>query len=101
MAKNKDDCTSEGCGDKPCYARDTNKVCGLYAQTECENFGSLGETFENIADFSSCLDLCKNQQESSPFTYVVYNKQNQEFICYPWPQRLSDNCCSMELHLPK
>jgi len=71
------------CPDTTCHACDVNDECGLYAQTECQKIGSPGETSENIPSFEHCLSLCTNQQKSNPFTYVVYDKEQQECICYP------------------
>ena len=71
------------CPDTSCHACDYNDACGLYAQTECQKFGSPGETSENIPSFENCLGFCTNQQMSNPFTYVVYDKEKQECICYP------------------
>jgi len=79
-----DTCALVGCSDTTCHTCNTvDDGCGLYSQTECEKFGSPGETSENIPSFEKCLSLCSIQQQSNPFTYVVYDKEQQECICYP------------------
>ena len=62
---------------------DSNDLCGLYTKTECEKLGSPGETSVNIPNFQTCLSLCTGQQQSNPFTYVTYDQESQECICYP------------------
>jgi len=75
------DCSLIGCDD--CHVCDADDACGLYSQTECLKIGSPGETSENIPSFEHCLALCTSQQQSNKFTYVVYDKEQQECICYP------------------
>eukprot|EP00092_Neocalanus_flemingeri_P018888 GFUD01020456.1.p1 GENE.GFUD01020456.1~~GFUD01020456.1.p1 ORF type:complete len:398 (+),score=59.83 GFUD01020456.1:93-1286(+) len=77
-----DECSLIGCT-SGCHTCDVNDACGLYAQTECSKEGSPGETSVNIPDYRTCLSLCTSQQQSNPFTYVVFDKEKQECICYP------------------
>jgi len=76
-------CSLMGCNGVLCHACDVDDRCGLYAETECLKEGPPGETFPTILDFKTCLNLCTSQQQSNPFTYVVYDKESQECICYP------------------
>jgi len=75
-------CSLVNCGNE-CHMCDSNDLCGLYTKTECEKLGSPGETSDNIPNFQTCLSLCTSQQQSNPFTYVTYDQESQECICYP------------------
>merc|ERR1712212_579079 len=75
-------CSLFNCGTE-CHMCDSNDLCGLYTKTECEKLGSPGETSVNIPNFQTCLSLCTGQQQSNPFTYVTYDQESQECICYP------------------
>merc|ERR1712215_50977 len=77
-----DACSFIGC-DTGCHTCDSTEACGMYTETECEKLGSPGETSNQIPDYTTCLSLCTSQQQSNPFTYVVYDKEAQECICYP------------------
>merc|ERR1712179_155965 len=74
-------CSLSNCND--CHMCDSNDLCGLYSRTECEKLGSPGQTTENLPDFQTCLTLCTIQQQSNPFTYVTYDQEKHECICYP------------------
>jgi len=79
-----DSCALVGCDPSTtCHECDVNDKCGLYTQTECQKKGSPGESSDNIPNFETCLSLCTVQQTSNPFTYVTYDKEQQECICYP------------------
>jgi len=77
-------CSMFGCNEVGCHMCDGKDLCGLYTKTQCEKLGSPGETFPgNIPNFQTCLSLCTSQQQSNPFTYVTYDQESQECICYP------------------
>lgn len=82
-----DSCSLIGCDS--CHSCWADDACGLYAQTKCHKFGSQGESFKYIPYFEYCLSLCTNQQQTNPWTYAVYDKEQQECICHsdgwkPW-----------------
>merc|ERR1712112_350918 len=67
--------------------------CNGYRGTQCQMNDNPGETSDKVPDYSVCLSFCTNQMQSNPWTYVAYDKESQECICYAKP----DHTCSVQV----
>jgi len=77
-----DGCSKVNCDE--CHLCDSkNDVhCANYAETECLKLGVPGETVTSTPNFDMCLAICTNLQDSNGFTYVTYEREKQECVCY-------------------
>jgi len=80
-------CT-EGCQD--CTA----DICNGYRGTQCQMLDNPGEYTDLPPDYATCLTFCTTQQQQGyPWKYVVYDKEQQECICYENP----DHDCHLQV----
>merc|ERR1712215_479024 len=80
-------CAADGCAD--C----TNDPCSGYKQSQCLKQGDPGETSPLIPEYEICLSFCTAQMSANPWTYLTYDQESQECICY----ETEEVACSLEV----
>merc|ERR1712106_1056610 len=66
----------------PCLDCSTDK-CRGYKGSECVHTGPPGETVElPDAAFTACLSICTLQMTDNDFTYLTFDNEQAECICY-------------------
>merc|ERR1712055_397967 len=80
-------CAADGCAD--C----TNDPCSGYKQSQCLKQGDPGETSPLIPEYEICLSFCTAQMSANPWTYLTYDQESQECICY----ETEEVDCSLEV----
>jgi len=78
-----DGCSKVNCDECHLCDSDFDVHCANYAETECLKEGVPGETVASAPNFDMCLAICTNLQDSNGFTYVTYEREKQECVCYP------------------
>merc|ERR1712106_972899 len=69
------------CKNPPCV--DCSKDdCRGYKGSECNQNGPPGETIDQSASYEACQTICTLQMGSNPWTYLTYDKEQAECICY-------------------
>merc|ERR1712123_194385 len=59
--------------------------CKGYKESECAHTGNPGETGDKDLPYSACMSFCTLQMKSNPWTYMTYDKEQAECICYEDP----------------
>merc|ERR1712123_513633 len=73
--------TTTGVAGGPCVDCSADK-CKGYKGSECTHTGNPGETGDLGLDYKTCLTFCTLQMNSNPWTYLTYDKEQEECICY-------------------
>eukprot|EP00091_Calanus_sinicus_P012621 TRINITY_DN282_c0_g1_i6.p1 TRINITY_DN282_c0_g1~~TRINITY_DN282_c0_g1_i6.p1 ORF type:complete len:132 (-),score=30.37 TRINITY_DN282_c0_g1_i6:70-465(-) len=63
----------------------TADPCSGYKGAQCLKNGSPGETGDKGLPYAACLTFCTLQMSSNPWSYMTYDKEQQECICYDDP----------------
>jgi len=74
-------CT-EGCQD--CSV----DICNGYRRAQCQMLDHPEQTSDKIPDYHTCLTLCTINQMSNPWTYVTFDQEPKECICYENPDHI-------------
>merc|ERR1712106_599537 len=86
-----DECAAIGC-DSGCADCNVDP-CADYKGSQCLKIGEPGETTDNIPDYKTCLSFCTAQMSANPWTYLTYDQESRECICYDNEER----ACSVEV----
>merc|ERR1712106_610509 len=60
----------------------TTEICSGYAASQCAKNGRPGETGDMRFGYDICLTFCTLEMNSHPWTYLTYDKEQEECICY-------------------
>merc|ERR1711970_1568577 len=71
----------------------TADSCNGYRRSECQMLDNPGESSDLPPEYETCLSFCTLNMKDNPWSYVGYDKEQEECICYEKP----DHTCQVQV----